>query len=171
MLRSQKNSKQEWKAIFAKKHSSNSLWTAARVPSFRSKILDKHDPRFSTLNCACDNVYRRLRAQGVGTEVRHAQAITGEEEKLCLSSVINVTTPKGLQRAMFYYVGKVFCIGDGQEQRNLGRRFVALIPIVSFTKSMAPRIILGVSRTCALRVKVFLVMPFRRIFQSVLCLF
>ena len=42
-------------------------------------------------------------------EVRHAQVITTEEvEKLWFSSVINVTTPKSLHRAVFDYVGKFF---------------------------------------------------------------
>ena len=53
--------------------------------------------------------------------MRHAPLITAdEEEKLWESSVLNITTPKGLQRAVFYYVGKCFCIRGGQEQRNLG---------------------------------------------------
>ena len=53
----------------------------------------------------------------MATEVRQAEVITAEEETLWSSSVINVTTPKGLQRAVFYYVGMV---RGGQEQRNLG---------------------------------------------------
>ena len=33
---------------------------------------------------------------------------------------MNSTAPKGLQRTVFFYVGKCFCIHAGQEQRNLG---------------------------------------------------
>ena len=30
------------------------------------------------------------------------------------------STPKSLQRAVFYYIGKCFCIRGGEEQRKLG---------------------------------------------------
>ena len=45
------------------------------------RIMDKDDPRFQVLRSACDNVFRQLRAQGIGTEVRHAPIITAEEEE------------------------------------------------------------------------------------------
>ena len=80
-----------------------------------------HEPKFREFRSAIDCVFRRLRSEGIGTEVRHAPLVTAdEEEKLWESSVLNITTPKGLQRAVFYYVGKCFCIRGGQEQRNLG---------------------------------------------------
>ena len=78
--------------------------------------MDKDDPRFQVLRSAYDNVFHQLRAQGIRTKVWHAPIITVEEEKLWMTSVINVTTPKGLQRALFYYVGKCFGIHGGQEQ-------------------------------------------------------
>ena len=34
--------------------------------------------------------------------------------------VIGITNPKALQRAVFFYVGKRFCIRGGEEQRRLG---------------------------------------------------
>ena len=59
--------------------------------------------------------------EGIGTEVHHTPIITvDEEEEMSDSAVLNITTPKGLQRAVFYYVGKCFCVRGGQEQRNLG---------------------------------------------------
>ena len=33
--------------------------------------------------------------------------------------VLNTKTPIGLQRAVFFYVGKVCCLRGGEEQRNL----------------------------------------------------
>ena len=85
------------------------------------KILGKDDPRFVTFRSAVDNVFRQLHSEGIGTEVRRAPIITAdEEEKLWLSSILTITTPKGLQRAVFYYIGKCFCVRGGQEQRNLG---------------------------------------------------
>ena len=54
-------------------------------------------------------------------EVKHASFITPEEEeKLWTTEILSVKTPKGLQRAVFYYIGKRFCIQGGQKQRNLG---------------------------------------------------
>jgi hypothetical protein len=69
------------------------------------KIMDKDDPRFRALRSTVDNVFRQLRSQGIGTEVQHAPVITAdEEEQLWLSSVLTITTPKGLQRAVYWEV-------------------------------------------------------------------
>jgi hypothetical protein len=45
------------------------------------KILSKDDRRFIDFHSAVDHVYRRLRSEGVGVEVRHADVITVEEEE------------------------------------------------------------------------------------------
>lgn len=83
-------------------------------------ILDRKDPRFCDLNGACEVVFRKLHQSGVGTDVKHAAAVTfDEEEKLGSSGVLNVSDPKGLQQAVFYYVGKVYCIRGGEEQTAL----------------------------------------------------
>lgn len=34
--------------------------------------------------------------------------------------MINTSNPKALKRAVFFYIGKVFCIRGGEEQRKLG---------------------------------------------------
>ena len=48
------------------------------------------------------------------------EAISAEEEKqLWESGVLNVSTPTGLLRAMFYMCGKCFCLRGGLEHRNL----------------------------------------------------
>ena len=65
--------------------------------------------------------YRDLHSKGIGTEVKHASLITPEEEeKQWTTEILSVKTPKALQRAVFYYIGKRFSIRGGQEQRNLG---------------------------------------------------
>ena len=85
------------------------------------KFLDQVNPTFRDIHHACDSVYRNLRQQGVGTQVRHAEVITADEENVLWSSgVIGTDTPVSLQRAVFYYVGKRFCIRGGEEQRRLG---------------------------------------------------
>ena len=85
-----------------------------------SKFLDQKNPVFRDIHRACDSVYRKLHQQGVGTEVRHAPVITdAEEEKMWATDVIGINTPKSLQRAVFFYVGKRFCVRGGEEQRRL----------------------------------------------------
>jgi len=42
-----------------------------------------------------------------------------EEDKLWLSGILSITSPKALQRCVFFYVGKCFTIHGGQEQRAL----------------------------------------------------
>ena len=64
-------------------------------------------------------LFRQLHQSGVGTDVQHTAVINHEEEdKLWSSGILNVTEPKGLQQALFY-VGKVYCIRGGEEQRCL----------------------------------------------------
>ena len=64
------------------------------------KILNKEDPRFSDFRSTVDTVFRQLCSEGVGIEVRHAPIVTADKEEEC--SVVNITTPKGLQRAVFF---------------------------------------------------------------------
>ena len=77
-------------------------------------ILDRKDPRFRDFHGACEVVFRRLHQSKIGTNVKHTPVITfEEEEKLWSSGALNVSDPKGLQQAVFYYVGKVYCIRGG----------------------------------------------------------
>ena len=83
-------------------------------------ILDKSDPRFRAIQRTCEFVYRSLHKEGVGVQVHHAPLISIEEEdQLWQMNILNVSEPKGLHRAVFYYVGKVCCLRGGEEQRNL----------------------------------------------------
>ena len=85
------------------------------------KFLDHSRSEFHSIHGTCDTVYRQLHSQGVGTEVRRTPIITPEEEeKLWSTGVVGCTNPKNLQRAVFYYVGKCFCVRGGEEQRKLG---------------------------------------------------
>ena len=47
------------------------------------------------------------------------KVILDEDEKLWKVGVLNTTTPIGLQRAVFYYIGKACCLRGGEEQRGL----------------------------------------------------
>ena len=82
-------------------------YTLEKHPNF-PKLLDKQQTCFRDLRGTCDTVYRNLRCQGIGAEVRHAPIITpAEEEKLWLTAVLNINNPRSLQRAVFYSRAKL----------------------------------------------------------------
>lgn len=85
----------------------------ASYPNF----LDKKDSSFSTFRTVLDSL---LKSDGVGSNSQHTENILPEEEdRLWTSEVLNVTTPKGLLRAVFFACGKCFCLRGGKEHRNL----------------------------------------------------
>ena len=82
--------------------------------------MDRKDRRFANLNGAISSVFRKLREEGIGALVKHAPVISPEEEeKLWSSKVLGTSSPLQLQQAIFYLVGKVFCLRGGEEQRSL----------------------------------------------------
>jgi len=65
-------------------------------------------------------VFKQLHAKGVGAEIKATPVMNPDDErKLWTSGVLNLTSPIGLLRAVFFYNGKNFCLRGGQEQRNL----------------------------------------------------
>ena len=85
------------------------------------KFHNRSESAFRDIHGTCDSVYRDLHSKGIGMEVKHGSLITPEEEeKQWTTEILSVKTPKALQRVVFYYIGKRFCIRGGQEQRNLG---------------------------------------------------
>ena len=83
-------------------------------------FLDRKDVRFKKLHGTCDCVFRGLDENGVGTAKKSAEIISEENEnQLWETGSLNVTTPQGLQNAVFFYVGKVCCLRGGEEQRHL----------------------------------------------------
>ena len=82
--------------------------------------MNTDDPRFASFNVTLSNPYKSLRSDGVDAESRPTEPITNaEEEQLWVSIVLNTTTPKGLLRSVFFYVGKTFCLRGGQKHRDL----------------------------------------------------
>ena len=66
-----------------------------------------------------DAYFHNLHSQGLG-RIKHAEIITPEEEEQqWKSGIMNSTTHKGLQNAVFHLVGKAFCLRGDAEQRNL----------------------------------------------------
>ena len=83
-------------------------------------FLDKGDKRFKPLHNTLDAHFHKLHSDGIGIKVKHAEVITGEEEmKLWSSGEMALDTPVALQNAVFYTVGKFFCLRGGQEHRSL----------------------------------------------------
>ena len=82
------------------------------------KFMDQKDVRFRDIRGTCDTVFH---SKGVGADTRHTPIITADEEdRLWSSGVFSDDNPQSLQYAVFFYVGKVFCIRGGEEQRRLG---------------------------------------------------
>ena len=82
--------------------------------------MDRRDRLFNDLNGALKSVFHKLKEDGIGAVMKHATVVTPQEEELLWSTgTIGVSSPLSLQRAVFYYVGKVFCLRGGEEQRSL----------------------------------------------------
>ena len=83
-------------------------------------FLDKKDSRFRPLQGTLDALFHQLHSDGVGVQTKHTEILTKEdEEKLWSSGVMGVTTPRSLQNAAFFIVGKMFSLRGGVEHRKL----------------------------------------------------
>ena len=88
-------------------------------PSYPN-FLSKEDLAFSTFQITLDNLFQNLCTDGVGVESCHTESISSEEERqLWTTGALNIDTPKGLLRCVFYFNGKRFCLRAGQEHRDL----------------------------------------------------
>ena len=78
------------------------------------------DASFKPLKNVCNSLFKKFYSKGISMETKAtAVSSANEEDKLWESGVINVDTPLGLLRRVFFYNGKHFCLRSGQEQRNL----------------------------------------------------
>ena len=82
----------------------------AKNPS-TSKFVDSAEACFWEIHGNCNTIYRDLCSKGIGVEVCHTCY-----QKKWLYSVLSVTNSKTLQRCVFFYVGKYFCIRGQQKQ-------------------------------------------------------
>ena len=85
-------------------------------------FLDKKDVRFKRIQGTLDAYFHKLHSEGIGRRVKHAETISTEEENTCMlwdAGIMNTHTPLGLQNAVFYAIGKTFCLRGGQEHRTL----------------------------------------------------
>ena len=95
------------------------------------------DPRFQIIQRTCETVFRSLHKDGVGVDVHHTPIVSAEEEGILWKrKILDVSNPKGLLRAVFYYVGKVCCLRGGEEQRNLKKSQFTLGCIIQICTNM-----------------------------------
>ena len=83
-------------------------------------FMNRKDPAFKELTGALQVTCRELHREGVGANVKHAAVFSPAEENVFWDlKAISDRAPLALQRSVFFYVGKVFCLRGGQEQRDL----------------------------------------------------
>ena len=83
-------------------------------------FLDTNDKGFAKFHACLDNIFRDLRATGVGSSTKHAEPFTKEEEtRLWEREVLGINTPRQLLRAVFFLNGRNFCLRGGEEHRQL----------------------------------------------------
>ena len=88
-------------------------------PSYPN-FLARKDPMFSEFTALLDNLFKSLRASGVGANSKHTEPITtSDEDLLWETETLNIDTPLGLLRYVFFYNGKCFCLRGCQEHRDL----------------------------------------------------
>ena len=83
-------------------------------------FLDTNQLEFVSFHNAMDNVFRKLRVQGVCSVSKSTEAFTKDEmDQLWCSGSLSADTPRGLLRAVFFLNGISFCLRGGGEHRNL----------------------------------------------------
>ena len=85
--------------------------------------MHQWDSLFNDLNGALKSIFPNRREDGMGTIVKHATVVTPQEEELLWSTRkigvhVYVSSPLSIQQAVFYYIGKVFCLKGGIRLTN-----------------------------------------------------
>ena len=62
-----------------------------------------HGAEFTPLKNCCDSLFKRLHAKGIGAKKERNPSLSGgEEDKLWDNGVLNLDSPLGLLRAVFF---------------------------------------------------------------------
>ena len=78
-------------------------------PTFPN-FLDTDNPDFSSFHACIDNLFRRLRTSGIGSESKSAAIFTKDEErKLWDDGVLGLQNPKALLRSVFFSKRQKLC--------------------------------------------------------------
>ena len=83
-------------------------------------VLDKGDYRFRNLLKTLDSLSSELHSAGIGASKNSAKVIEVEDENMFWQKgILGYSTPKILQRTVFFYVGHNFVLRGIQEQYDL----------------------------------------------------
>ena len=83
-------------------------------------FIEKKDSQFKSLHGTMDSHFHHLHATEVGWQTKHARVLTkDDEDKLWNSGVMGTRTPRAVQNAVFYVVGKMFSLRGGVEMRQV----------------------------------------------------
>ena len=87
---------------------------------------------FKTLKILCDSIFKKLRSIDIGASLKIIAVLSADnEKKLRDTNVLNLETPIGLLRAVFFYNRKIFCLQVAAKQHNLKlSQFQRVITIV-----------------------------------------
>ena len=67
------------------------------------------DVQFKTLKNVCDSIFKRLHHKGIGAETKETAVLSkDDEDTLWDKGVIDLDTPKGLLRAVFFIMERIF---------------------------------------------------------------
>ena len=96
------------------------LYFMRKQDAFAPNFLDQKDGRFRELQGTCESVFWQLRQSGIGVNPKKAAVISkSEENHLWASGILGCSSPTALQRTVFFYLGKNFCLRGGEEQQEL----------------------------------------------------
>ena len=92
-------------------------------------LVDKGDSRFRPLLKTLDSLSSELHRSGVGAIRNSAKVIEIEHERIFWEKgLLGMSTPKILQRTVFFYVGLNFVLRGVQEQHDLIRSQFVRVP-------------------------------------------
>lgn len=95
----------------------NIIYKESKAPF---SILDKANPAFRELHLTLDRVTSDLYREGIGVSKKSAEVIPFEHENLFWEKqLLGYSTPKALQRAVFYCIGLNFILRGVQEHHDL----------------------------------------------------
>ena len=79
-----------------------------------------NDSAFAGFRKTLDGEMKKLRSQGLGTDIRQAEPISAEEEELLWQcGALGGQNPQSLVDSMLYMCGLYFALRSGQEDKNL----------------------------------------------------
>ena len=83
-------------------------------------IFDKQNPHFHDLCKTLDVVCSTLHREGIGAKKKHAAVIEADhEQSFWDKGLLGYSSPKLLQRTVFFYVGMYFALRVVEEQYSL----------------------------------------------------